>query len=73
MCATHLSFVKISNIFDIFVNLNLIILLLQISEIKMANIPDTNLSQLGPVEYGSFTVEVIDPVSDYVELMEVSD
>ncbi|KMZ67771.1 Phosphoglucosamine mutase [Zostera marina] len=43
---------------------------LSISEIKMANIPDTNLSQLGPVEYGSFTVEVIDPVSDYVELME---
>lgn len=38
----------------------------------MADIPDTNLSQLGPVEYGSFTVEVIDPVSDYMELMEVS-
>lgn len=45
--------------------------LLQISEIKTADIPDIDLSSLGVVSYGDFTVEVIDPVSDYLELMEV--
>ncbi|RWR95874.1 phosphoglucomutase, chloroplastic [Cinnamomum micranthum f. kanehirae] len=43
---------------------------LSISEIKMADIPDVDLSRLGVTQYGSFSVEVIDPVSDYLELME---
>nr|KJB52889.1 hypothetical protein B456_008G282000 [Gossypium raimondii] len=43
---------------------------LSISEIKMAEIPDVDLSRLGVTKYGNFTVEVIDPVSDYLELME---
>jgi hypothetical protein len=46
-------------------------LLLQISEIKTADIPDIDLSSLGVVSYNDFTVEVIDPVLDYLELMEV--
>lgn len=43
---------------------------LSISEIKMAEIPDIDLSHLGVTKYGNFSVEVIDPVSDYLELME---
>ncbi|XP_078445968.1 phosphoglucomutase [Wolffia australiana] len=43
---------------------------LNISEIKVADIPDVDLSQLGVVNYGRFTVEVVDPVSDYLNLME---
>ncbi|KAF8380370.1 hypothetical protein HHK36_027855 [Tetracentron sinense] len=43
---------------------------IQISEIKKADIPDVDLSRLGVTEYGNFSVEVIDPVSDYLELME---
>uniref|UniRef100_A0A0D9XIC3 phosphoglucomutase (alpha-D-glucose-1,6-bisphosphate-dependent) n=1 Tax=Leersia perrieri TaxID=77586 RepID=A0A0D9XIC3_9ORYZ len=43
---------------------------LSISEIKTADIPDVDLSSLGVVSYGDFTVEVIDPVLDYIELME---
>ncbi|KAK1304620.1 hypothetical protein QJS10_CPB11g00755 [Acorus calamus] len=43
---------------------------LSLSEIRMADIPDVDLSKLGVTEYGSFSVEVIDPVSDYLELME---
>ncbi|XP_039066437.1 phosphoglucomutase, chloroplastic-like isoform X2 [Hibiscus syriacus] len=43
---------------------------LSISEIKMAEIPDIDLSRTGVTKYGNFTVEVIDPVSDYLELME---
>ncbi|TYJ07163.1 hypothetical protein E1A91_A12G285300v1 [Gossypium mustelinum] len=43
---------------------------LSISKIKMAEIPDVDLSRLGVTKYGNFTVEVIDPVSDYLELME---
>ncbi|XVF09746.1 hypothetical protein REPUB_Repub07fG0122100 [Reevesia pubescens] len=42
----------------------------QISEIKMAEIPDVDLSLLGVTKYGNFSVEVVDPVSDYLELME---
>ncbi|RWV91785.1 hypothetical protein GW17_00045902 [Ensete ventricosum] len=44
-----------------------------ISEIKIADIPDVDLSSLGVISYGNFSVEVIDPVSDYLELMEVQD
>ncbi|KAL9335695.1 hypothetical protein Peur_072876 [Populus x canadensis] len=43
---------------------------LSISEIKMADIPDVDLSSLGITKYGNFSVEVVDPVSDYLELME---
>eukprot|EP00262_Sarcandra_glabra_P020380 TRINITY_DN8087_c0_g1_i3.p1 TRINITY_DN8087_c0_g1~~TRINITY_DN8087_c0_g1_i3.p1 ORF type:complete len:572 (+),score=109.11 TRINITY_DN8087_c0_g1_i3:127-1842(+) len=43
---------------------------LSISEIKIADIPDVDLSCLGVTECGNFSVEVIDPVSDYLELME---
>ncbi|KAK8569490.1 hypothetical protein V6N13_046541 [Hibiscus sabdariffa] len=43
---------------------------LSISEIKMAEIPDVDLSRTGVTKYGNFTVEVVDPVSDYLELME---
>ncbi|CAI0404073.1 unnamed protein product [Linum tenue] len=43
---------------------------LSISDIKTAEIPDTDLSRLGVTKYGSFSVEVVDPVSDYLELME---
>ena len=37
----------------------------------MANISDVDLSRLGVTKFGSFTVEVVDPVSDYLELLEV--
>ncbi|KAF9668289.1 hypothetical protein SADUNF_Sadunf15G0113400 [Salix dunnii] len=43
---------------------------LSISEVKMADIPDVDLSSLGVTEYVNFIVEVVDPVSDYLELME---
>ncbi|CAN1265076.1 Phosphoglucomutase, chloroplastic [Linum perenne] len=43
---------------------------LSISDIKTADIPDIDLSRLGVTKYGSFSVEVVDPVSDYLELME---
>ncbi|KAJ6375073.1 hypothetical protein OIU77_000109 [Salix suchowensis] len=43
---------------------------LSIAEIKMADIPDVDLSTLGVTKYGNFSVEVVDPVSDYLELME---
>nr|CAB3494910.1 unnamed protein product [Digitaria exilis] len=43
---------------------------LSISEIKTADIPDVDLSSIGVVSYGDFTIEVIDPVSDYLDLME---
>ncbi|XP_068315632.1 phosphoglucomutase, chloroplastic [Pyrus communis] len=43
---------------------------LSISEIKVADIADVDLSTLGVVKYGNFSVEVVDPVSDYLELLE---
>ncbi|KAM0876291.1 hypothetical protein ACQ4PT_036260 [Festuca glaucescens] len=43
---------------------------IKISEIKTADIPDVDLTALGVTSYDDFTVEVIDPVSDYLELME---
>ncbi|KAJ6339260.1 hypothetical protein OIU77_007258 [Salix suchowensis] len=43
---------------------------LSISEVKMADIPDVDLSSLGVTEHANFSVEVVDPVSDYLELME---
>lgn len=44
---------------------------MQISEIKIADIPDVHLSNVGITKFGNFSVEVIDPVSDYLELLEV--
>lgn len=44
---------------------------MQISEIKIADIPDVDLSNVGITKFGNFSVEVIDPVSDYLELLEV--
>ncbi|OIV91473.1 hypothetical protein TanjilG_02091 [Lupinus angustifolius] len=43
---------------------------LSISEIKIADVPDVDLSNVGVTKFGSFSVEVIDPVSDYLELLE---
>ncbi|KAM1141969.1 hypothetical protein ACFX2I_041883 [Malus domestica] len=43
---------------------------LSITEIKIADIADVDLSTLGVVKYGKFSVEVVDPVSDYLELLE---
>lgn len=43
---------------------------LSISEIKLADIPDIELSKLGETNYGAFSVEVVDPVADYLELFE---
>eukprot|EP00250_Pteridium_aquilinum_P007980 c17579_g1_i1 orf=112-2004(+) len=43
---------------------------LSIKEIRTAQIPDVDLSKLGTTKFGSFTVEVVDPVSDYLELLE---
>lgn len=44
---------------------------MQISEIRKADIPDVDLSCLGVTNYGNFSVEVVDPVTDYLDLMEV--
>ncbi|CAK0784241.1 hypothetical protein CVIRNUC_007445 [Coccomyxa viridis] len=42
----------------------------KISELKMADIPETDLSKIGTHSYGDFEVEVIDPVEDYLALLE---
>lgn len=45
-----------------------------ISEIKMADIPDIDLTKTGETKFGDFSVEVIDPVADYLDqLKEVFD
>lgn len=41
-----------------------------ISEYKICDIPDIDLSCLGTQEVCGMTVEIIDPVKDYVEMME---
>ncbi|KAG5077805.1 hypothetical protein JHK82_056500 [Glycine max] len=43
---------------------------LSISVIKIADILDVDISKVGVTKFGSFSVEVIDPVSDYLELLE---
>ncbi|KAL9317517.1 hypothetical protein ACSQ67_014034 [Phaseolus vulgaris] len=43
---------------------------LSISELKIAEVPDVDLSKVGVTKFGNFSVEVIDPVSDYLELLE---
>ncbi|KAL2319080.1 hypothetical protein Fmac_032956 [Flemingia macrophylla] len=39
---------------------------------KDSDIPDVDLSNVGVTKFGSFIVEVIDPVSDYLELLETA-
>ena len=41
-----------------------------IGEYKIADAPDVELDRIGSVELAGMTVEVIDPVADYAELME---
>ena len=41
-----------------------------ITEYKICDIPDINLSELGVQNICGMTVEVIDPVKDYVEMMQ---
>ena len=43
---------------------------LQIKEYKICDVPDVDLSQLGHQELCGMSIEVIDPVKDYVEMME---
>lgn len=43
---------------------------MQISEIKIADIADVDLSRVGVTKFGNFIVEVVVPVSDYMELVE---
>ncbi|XP_004309242.1 PREDICTED: phosphoglucomutase, chloroplastic-like [Fragaria vesca subsp. vesca] len=45
---------------------------IKISQIKVADIADVDLSSVGVINYGIlFTVEVIDLVTDYLKLMEL--
>ncbi|KAF8094890.1 hypothetical protein N665_0350s0005 [Sinapis alba] len=37
--------------------------------LSVAGIPDIDLSQLGVTKHGNYCVEVIDPISDYWELI----
>lgn len=39
-----------------------------VDTLKMADIPDVDLSKVGITKFGDFEVEVIDPVADYLEL-----
>jgi phosphoglucomutase len=41
-----------------------------ITEYKTVDTPDIDLSRIGPTKVGDMSVEVIDPVADYAELME---
>ncbi|WP_230530021.1 alpha-D-glucose phosphate-specific phosphoglucomutase [Microvirga roseola] len=41
-----------------------------ITEYKIDDAPDIDLDRIGEIRIGDMTVEVIDPVADYVELME---
>jgi phosphoglucomutase len=41
-----------------------------VTEYKIADIPDINISTIGTQKYGSLEVEIIDSVSDYVEYMK---
>mmetsp|Transcript_20785 Transcript_20785/g.33687 ORF Transcript_20785/g.33687 Transcript_20785/m.33687 type:complete len:615 (+) Transcript_20785:123-1967(+) len=41
-----------------------------VSELKVADIPDVDLSVCGITKFGDFEVEVIDPVADYLALAE---
>ena len=41
-----------------------------LTEYKIVDAPDIDLSRIGPTKVGEMAVEVIDPVADYAELME---
>lgn len=41
-----------------------------ITEYKIADAPDVNLGRQGTIEMNGMTIEVIDPVTDYAELMQ---
>jgi len=41
-----------------------------LSEYRIVDAPDIDLSRIGPTKVGEMNVEVIDPVADYAELME---
>ena len=43
---------------------------LTISEFKIDDVPDIDLSKLGQQTLGTMQIEIIDPVKDYVEMME---
>jgi len=43
---------------------------LEIDRYRTLATPDLDLEQLGPVSLGAMTVEVVDPVRDYADLME---
>lgn len=43
---------------------------LKISEYKICDVPDVDLSQIGHQELCGMQIDVIDPVNDYVEMME---
>ncbi len=42
----------------------------KITRYRIADLPPVDIDRLGPVKAGDMTVEVIDPVVDYAELME---
>jgi phosphoglucomutase len=41
-----------------------------ITEYKIVDVPDIDIGRIGSTKIGDMTVEVIDPVADYAELME---
>ena len=43
---------------------------LSIKEYKIMDVPDIDLSKLGTQKLGDMTIEIIDPVKDYIEMME---
>ncbi|KAJ7543527.1 hypothetical protein O6H91_09G041900 [Diphasiastrum complanatum] len=43
---------------------------LTITEIRTANLPDVNFSNLGTFNYGNFSVEVFEHVADYLDLLK---
>mmetsp|Transcript_5427 Transcript_5427/g.9376 ORF Transcript_5427/g.9376 Transcript_5427/m.9376 type:complete len:561 (-) Transcript_5427:755-2437(-) len=42
----------------------------KVSVLKVADIPDVDLSKIGSTKFGSFEVEVIDPVDDYLAVLK---
>jgi len=42
----------------------------EISELKMADIPDVDLATVGVTKFGDFEVEVVDPVAEYLGLLQ---
>ncbi len=42
----------------------------EITELKMADIPDVDLSTVGVTKFGDFEVEVVDPVAVYLGLLK---